>query len=151
MRHGERADFVRAKNSDSEDDDSPKVNALPYNSNIAHDPPLTAKGIKQAAHAGTYLKDRMKVIEQEYGIKFDEVHIETSPFLRCLQTSSRVAQVLSVPNVNVNYLMCEDETMMTHSEDNAIDKLDFSVNDRAILQSEALAGVEMCDNKAYYD
>ena len=83
MRHGERADFARANDSDS-DDNLANKNAPPYNSNIDHDPPLTAKGIDQATHAGTYLKDRMKAIEQEYGIKFDEVHIESSPFLRCL-------------------------------------------------------------------
>ena len=42
VRHGERADFVKL-------DDT---NAPPYNPNIQHDPPLTAKGLLQATKTG---------------------------------------------------------------------------------------------------
>ena len=107
MRHGERADFVQA---DSE-------NAPPYDNKIDHDPPLTAKGIKQASHAGLYIKDHLQAIEKEYGIKFDEVQIQSSPFLRCLQTSSRIAQALSIKSIKVDYLMSEDAGC-AESEDN---------------------------------
>ena len=78
MRHGERADSARLG------DDSCRIHNVPYDSDIAHDPPLTSQGLKQASHAGAYLAERLKDVEEEFGIEFDEVHIESSPFLRCL-------------------------------------------------------------------
>ena len=86
MRHGERADFAGGFE---------KLGKDTYNSCIPHDPPLTAKGIEQAEHAGKYINERLKTIEIEYGVKFNEVYVESSPFLRCLQTSSRVAKAIS--------------------------------------------------------
>ena len=49
MRHGERADFVEESSA----------NAPPYNPNIEHDPPLTAKGLGQAKKAGEYFNQRI--------------------------------------------------------------------------------------------
>ena len=88
MRHGERADSARLAEYSCLDDE------IPYDSDIAHDPPLTSQGLKQAAHAGAYLAGRLKDVEEEFGIEFDEVIIESSPFLRCLQTSSKAAEAL---------------------------------------------------------
>ena len=48
MRHGERADFV-----------SEEAAETPYNPEIEHDPPLTAKGLGQAKKAGQYFNQRI--------------------------------------------------------------------------------------------
>ena len=83
MRHGERADAL--------DGDEDEENWPPYDNTIVHDSPLTVTGLNQATHAGRYLKARLQAIEAEYETKFNEVRIESSPFLRCLQTSAKVA------------------------------------------------------------
>jgi broad specificity phosphatase PhoE len=40
-------------------------------------------------------------------MNFDEIYIESSPFLRCLQTASRIAEKLRVKKVEVNWLITE--------------------------------------------
>ena len=91
MRHGERADCLYGE----EDEE----NLAPYDNTIEHDPPLTVTGLRQAAHAGNYLRERLKAVENEYETKFNEVRIESSPFLRCLQTSAKVAKALKKENM----------------------------------------------------
>ena len=53
------------------------------------------------------VKSCLEKAEEKYDIKFDEVIVESSPFLRCLQTASRVAQVLDVPSIHINYRVSE--------------------------------------------
>ena len=48
MRHGERADFVPGETTEP-----------PYDPEIEHDPPLTAKGLEQAKKAGQYINKRI--------------------------------------------------------------------------------------------
>ena len=69
IRHGERADHV-----------APKYH--PENYDNDHDPPLTAVGLQQAATTGDYLQSELS----KKG--FDEIIIECSPFVRCIQTAS---------------------------------------------------------------
>ena len=84
MRHGERADCVA------------KVEGAPqvYESTTAHDPALTAVGLTQADEAGVHFKKRIAEVQRLYGVTFDEILVESSPFLRCLQTASKVAKQL---------------------------------------------------------
>ena len=102
MRHGERADCI----SDDEDE----ANLPPYDNMIDHDPPLTMTGIQQAMHAGNYVKKRLKSVEQEYQTKFCEIKIESSPFLRCLQTGAMVAKALDRSQIQVNYYLSESKS-----------------------------------------
>lgn len=68
VRHAERADKVPG---------APKVDQWA-------DPPLSERGFEQGAFAGQYFKDVFEL----NGMEFDEVIIECSPFMRCLQTAS---------------------------------------------------------------
>ena len=40
-------------------------------------------------------------------MNFDKIIIESSPFLRCMQTASRIAEQLRVKKVEVNWLITE--------------------------------------------
>lgn len=82
MRHGERADFFFRKVKPEEHQNHP--NAPPYKNSISHDPPLTANGLKQAYSTGLYLKERLTYVEEIFKLKFDEVIIESSPWVRTL-------------------------------------------------------------------
>ena len=39
--------------------------------------------------------------------KVDLVVIDSSPFLRCLQTASEIAEIIGIKTIHVNYLACE--------------------------------------------
>jgi broad specificity phosphatase PhoE len=56
------------------------------------DPPLTKKGMEQASEAGKYLKQYF----EDNNLKFDEIKIKSSPFVRCIMTSSQLAQSLGI-------------------------------------------------------
>ena len=133
MRHGERADFVMEGSEMS----------IPYNPEIEHDPPLTEKGLKQAEQAGIYIKERLTKVQEEYKIKFDEVRIETSPFLRCLQTSSRIAKANDISALNVNYLMVEAAGCAQSSTGNPIEQLDIAAGDKDKLSKDGLDGIKV--------
>ena len=47
------------------------------------------------------------MIKEQWNVNFDEVRIESSPFLRCLQTAGQVAEELEINDVHVNYRVCE--------------------------------------------
>ena len=38
---------------------------------------------------------------------FDKIVIETSPFMRCIQTASQIADVLNVNEVELNFMASE--------------------------------------------
>jgi broad specificity phosphatase PhoE len=40
-------------------------------------------------------------------MKFDKIIIESSPFVRCIQTAAKIADGLGVEEVRINYLACE--------------------------------------------
>jgi len=48
------------------------------------DPPLTKKGMQQASEAGKYLKQYF----EENNLNFDKIILKSSPFIRCIMTSS---------------------------------------------------------------
>ena len=62
-----------------------------------------------ASEAGRYFKERIPEIVQAEGNSPSEhiIKVESSPFLRCLQTAANIATELSIDTVNVNYRVCE--------------------------------------------
>ena len=59
---------------------------------IKDDPPLSKNGLQQASFAGKQFAKYFK----NNDLNFDEIIIESSPFLRCVQTASRIAEQLNV-------------------------------------------------------
>ena len=77
-------------------------------------------------------------------MQLDQIIIESSPFLRCLQTSSRIAKANDIASINVNYLMVED-AYCAQAEDggNPIESLDIKAAKRVDLEDKGLAGVKI--------
>lgn len=88
LRHAEKANL--------HDKDNPRWK-------VDVDPPLSRRGDRQAAFTGKYLKEYF----EKHNMKFDKIVIESSPFLRCIQTASEVAVALGVDEVSINYLFAE--------------------------------------------
>ena len=68
--------------------------------------------------------------------------METSPWVRTLQTASQVAQVIGVDTINVNYLMSENPFYLKTWDKplpEAFDQLDINVN--TDLSEKALNGL----------
>ncbi|CDW81880.1 UNKNOWN [Stylonychia lemnae] len=86
IRHGERADQVENNNKLIEFD---------------HDTPLTDNGFIQAQKTGLYLRSIIAK-EQEENRPFDQIIIESSPFLRCLQTAQGIASQIDICDIKVN-------------------------------------------------
>ena len=120
IRHGERSDQVYEKD----------VGNPAYRNQIAHDPFLTETGLKQVEAAGHYFKERIKAVEKENGINFDEIRVESSPFLRTLQTAAGVAKAVDLPNVHIEYRVCGYlvHRCYKHVQGNIFDGLDVKNN-----------------------
>ncbi|CDW83035.1 UNKNOWN [Stylonychia lemnae] len=87
IRHGERADQVI--------NPSRKIE-------FENDTHLTEEGMNQANQTGQYLRKTIEYERQE-NRPFDQVIIESSPFLRCLQTASCIAQQIDIKEIKVNF------------------------------------------------
>ncbi len=83
VRHGERADLA------------PPHRQFDYE--INSDPPLTSHGILQAQETGEFLKEYIDKNE------FDEIVVESSPFIRTMQTASQIAKAIGIPKIKINY------------------------------------------------
>ena len=70
------------------------------------DPPLTPLGIEQATATGKFLKEFF----DSKGWCFDKIIIESSPFLRSMQTAAWVAHELDVSEILINYQISENIT-----------------------------------------
>ena len=88
IRHGERCD-----NSDDPNEQA--------RIELQHDPPLTHTGEAEATATGDHL--RQLLADQNY----EMVIIETSPWLRTMQTAAAIAKQIGLPEVRVNYRYCE--------------------------------------------
>lgn len=90
VRHGQRMDHL------------PKV----YPEYIGHpDAPLTPLGLKQASEAGRFLKsyiDKLKIEQTDIS-----VNVQSSPFVRCLQTAGRICSEISIDEITLNYKFME--------------------------------------------
>ena len=116
IRHGERADM---NFSDEQNKD--------FDNTIEHDPSLTSTGQVQATQAGEYFRQRLAEVQQEFGIVFDEIRVESSPFLRCLQTASKIAKSLKQENINVEYRVSEVLLGFDEVEGDLFDGLNLKV------------------------
>ena len=79
IRHTERADKT----------------VIPETFRTKEDPPLSSLGIKQSHITGQYLKKWFEMNEME----FDKIIIESSPFIRTLQTANSIASELGVKQI----------------------------------------------------
>ena len=77
--------FIFVRHGDRNPDDTV------YQSQIENDDAISASGLEQTSKAGAYLSRRLKEVQTEYGIEFDEIRVESSPFLRTLQTAAKAA------------------------------------------------------------
>ena len=89
VRHGERCD----NSADAEERLRAKANPM--------DPPLTQLGISQAAILGQSQRDYL----QKHNYK--KIVIESSPFLRCLQTAAAFAKELGITYITTSYRASE--------------------------------------------
>ncbi|KAI6650372.1 Ubiquitin-conjugating enzyme E2-17 kDa [Oopsacas minuta] len=89
LRHGERADAVK-----SQDWKDP---------NYPYDPPLTIAGHEQAKEAGVRIKSLLP--------SSDFIKVVCSPFIRCMQTASHIADQLQISNIEIrpqlSDILCE--------------------------------------------
>ena len=123
-----------------------------YKNQIKHDPALIDVGLEQASRVGSYFKRRLEAVQKEYGITFNEVRVESSPFLRCLQTASKTAQELGLP-IHVEYRVCEPLTPVlvgTHDGD-LFESLDLKTSGAEKLQEQALGGTVIHDTDEWYE
>ena len=58
--------------------------------------------MQQAEETGRFFKDYLE--SHPY---LEKVVIETSPFMRTMQTAAGIARVLGMPKVKINYTYCE--------------------------------------------
>lgn len=59
------------------------------------DPPITVRGLTQAANTGKFLKKYFS----DYDMKFDQVVIKTSPFIRTIMTATQIAKELGISKI----------------------------------------------------
>ena len=97
---------------------------------------LTPDGIKQANETAAFMKKYLLKKEQSMGKVFDEVILECSPFIRCIQTSSRIAKALGVKEVRFNYLCSEWQGQSAYINHNPIPLLEFKNNSKSALNKQ---------------
>ena len=68
---------------------------------------LSPRGEQQSVESGDFIRQEKERIEKLEGRKFDRIIIDSSPFIRCLQTASRIALPLGVEEVEINCLHFE--------------------------------------------
>ena len=107
VRHGERSD-----NSPLEQERDKIV--------YRWDPPLTDHGIRQAHETGKHLLKKI----QELQAKF--VVIESSPFVRSMQTAAAIAKEIGVKEIQANFQYCEWLKTNYFPDDDPLDKLTIS-------------------------
>lgn len=88
LRHGERADCLSAFQGS---EIKPSL-----------DPELTERGLNDARLSGDYI--RSAFIDK---LKFDNVKVFTSPFIRSLQTATQIAKQIGLNEVTISYRICE--------------------------------------------
>ena len=109
IRHGERTDHVAV-----------------YRTPNGVDPPLTPEGFKQATLTGQFLSSYF----QQNNMKFDKVIIETSPFIRTMQTAGQIAKAAKLSDITINYQASEIfEPYLFRSD--PMPKIEWTVNGKS--------------------
>eukprot|EP00347_Sterkiella_histriomuscorum_P019307 403342151 len=122
IRHGERADKHLEENGKPIE--------------FMDDAHLTQIGIQQAKETGLFLKS---YIEEN---KFEEVILESSPFLRVMMTAAQIAKQLSIPKITVSYNHREIMHPSCFSGQDPIPNLLFINKDKDYLVQNYLVGVD---------
>lgn len=84
------------------------------------DPPITTEGQNQAFATGMMIVAYKFQIEHRLnqGRPFDRIVIESSPFIRTMQTCAKVCKALHIDSFRINYELCEHlEPRMRYGED----------------------------------
>lgn len=152
IRHGERADQVKVAPQPTSEN---ATLASIYESKTPHDPNLTRVGLQQASEAGKHFKKRIQEVQNENKITFDEIRVESSPFLRCLQTAANIAKELQIGSIKVNYRVCEtlwdtEEFEQADANGGIFETLQLKTVDPDVLCIEALSGIEVHDTISWH-
>ena len=118
LRHGERADRAFTNRS------------CP----IKFDPCLTEKGLIQAEQSAKKIADMIPLNSS--------IHLVSSPFLRCIETASKLAELLKVPiHIDEGFA----EFLFSHDFDfNPLNRLNFNLKGLGAIQNELK--VELIEN-----
>lgn len=89
-------------------------------------------------------------------MKFDKIIIETSPFIRCVQSASNIASVLGVPEVEINFMIGEHLYARDFAEYDPIPRLNTvtanDVNDAKLRDTYKIPdSVKLVNNWRWYD
>jgi broad specificity phosphatase PhoE len=75
---------------------------------------LTTLGLSQAERTGEFFAKFCPGVNVDENITADQMHlgfdhfvIETSPFIRCIQTANKIAEKLGVTKIKINYMASE--------------------------------------------
>ena len=98
------------------------------------DPPLTPLGLQQAHETGIYLKTFLE------SNGYTKIIIQSSPYLRCLQTAKESAKILGIPTIEVNYMLSE-WMKSTFFESNPIETLLIRNRDKKYIIEKYLDGI----------
>lgn len=127
IRHSERADQIK------QGLDHPVIEEK-------IDPPLSYRGLEIATETGIGLKKYLR--ENNY----TQVKIFSSPFLRSLQTASRVAKEVGVDTIQIDYLL--SEALYTYvCKENPYPHILISKHSKEFIMQKYLSGVNFIDVK----
>ena len=122
IRHGERCDYV--------EDKSERARIT-----VESDTPLTKLGVAQAHVCGQNLK---KFFATNH---FDKIVIESSPFLRTLETAAGIAHELGVNEITTNYLVGEWLSDHLFPDGQPIDAIHINSDEASVLKMFAAKGI----------
>jgi len=93
VRHGHRIDHLPEEEKERED----------Y---LHYDPHLSPQGKEEAIATGKHLKEFLSSDATE-GLDLSQVKIITSPFIRCVETASLIAEQLNITTLTLEENICE--------------------------------------------
>lgn len=81
---------------------------------------------------------------------YTKIIIQSSPYLRCLQTAKETCKILGIKEIQVNYMLSE---WMKHTffESNPIDTLLIRTRDKKYILDKYLEGIEFVDKTHGFD
>ena len=110
-----------------------------------HDPPLTKLGVAQAHVCGKRLRNTLE------NKAYDRIVIETSPFLRCLETAAAIAKELDISKIRVNYRYSEWLKEKFFPNGSPVKDLEINKIDERELSDKWLQGISIKHNKDFID
>lgn len=97
----------------------------------------------------------MKEYFEKLGVTFDKIVIETSPFMRCVQTANEIALALGVKEVEINYLFAEHLAERDYGQYNPLPKLQTwenqkDLNDKSFKEFNLLSDKVRIVDKGFW-